>query len=387
MKRNNCYELKKIADIPYLLPIGQMIADHKHSIRLNETGVYLWDLLKEERTLDDLIFSCSRYYTLDDSKAMQLKKDITHFTDSLMAVGALLPSTPPEISDIKSPFYKCFEIAGIKCGFWGPADAFSDAFAPFLCERPSRCDLCIEILTTPPRMRGNGRLLLRDPELFIIEATDHYILLFPTASQILEAYLAKDGNYARFYCIPPFNDGLREDLFHAFRLIYLYLAEKHQMAALHSASILYKGRAWLFSAPSGTGKSTHTNLWKTLLRTPVINGDLNLLTIKDGRAVIHGIPWCGTSGIYDTHTYPLGGIILLKRSEKDLVELLTEDQKQLLVLQRLISPAWDKHFLSRNLELTNALVKNILVCRLLCTPKMSSVETIKAQIDAYLKHS
>lgn len=73
-----------------------------------------------------------------------------------------------------------------------------------------------------------------------------------------------------------------------------------------------------------------------------INGDLNLLAFENDMPVIHGLPWCGTSGISDIHTYPLGGILLLRQDKTDFIEDLSMDEKALLLMQRLISPIWNE---------------------------------------------
>ena len=130
------------------------------------------------------------------------------------------------------------------------------------------------------------------------------------------------------------------------------------------------------------GKSTHTNLWKELLDTPIINGDLNLLSITDGQPVVHGIPWCGTSGIYDTKTYPLGGIILLNQAKENVIEELSADQKLLLLSQRLISPTWTQKQLETNLNLIEKLIASIAVCKLHCTKEKEVLEVIKPWVDS-----
>lgn len=96
------------------------------------------------------------------------------------------------------------------------------------------------------------------------------------------------------------------------------------------------------SGPSGAGKSTHTALWNRLFETPLLNGDLNLIGIADGAPFVYGLPWCGTSGIYTPKTCPLGGITLLKRAASDSDNPMTEDEQQLSVMHRLISPSWTK---------------------------------------------
>ena len=116
----------------------------------------------------------------------------------------------------------------------------------------------------------------------------------------------------------------------------------------------------------------------------MINGDLNLLAIENGTPVVHGIPWCGTSGICDNKTYPLGGIILLKQAKENYIEPLSPDRKCLLVSQRLISPAWTKTLFEGNLSIVDKLADKILIYRLHCTKEPDAAETIKKELDTYL---
>jgi hypothetical protein len=173
-----------------------------------------------------------------------------------------------------------------------------------------------------------------------------------------------------------------EDLFHALRFAFLILAQQKELYVLHSASFLYRGRAFLVSGSSGTGKSTHSALWHDLYQTPLLNGDLNLLGIRDSIPYAYGLPWCGTSGICTPKDYPLGGIIFLKQAAIDQVQSLQPDEKVLHILQRMISPAWTKELLLRNLHFSEALAPLIFSCRLYCTKESSAARTLKAAIDA-----
>ena len=151
--------------------------------------------------------------------------------------------------------------------------------------------------------------------------------------------------------------------------------------ALHSSSILYQDKAWLFAGPSGTGKSTHAALWENEFETPLLNGDLNLIGISDEIPVVYGIPWCGTSGIYTANTHPLGGITLLKRAAGNGALPLTEDERQLKVMHRLISPSWTNEMLSRNLDFAADLQRRIPVFCLQCTKDAAAAHTMKQIID------
>jgi hypothetical protein len=110
---------------------------------------------------------------------------------------------------------------------------------------------------------------------------------------------------------------------------------------------------------------------------------LNLLALTPQGAVVHGLPWCGTSRMSTTETYPLGGIVLLGKAGTDQIEALTDDKKALLVMQRLISPSWTAEQLAANLAFTTALTAQVPVCRFPCTKSDSAVDTIREWMDTF----
>lgn len=79
-----------------------------------------------------------------------------------------------------------------------------------------------------------------------------------------------------------------------------------------------KGQGFIFTAPSGVGKSTHAFLWQRLLgerRVQIINGDKPIVRQMDasGRFEVYGTPWCGKEGLHQNCSTPLRGIGLLHR--------------------------------------------------------------------------
>lgn len=382
LRRNKYYVLRELDGVPYLLPYGQAQMEFKRAVRLNETGVFLWNLLEKEHSREDLLATCADFYDTPEKAQPSLMADIDQFLESLTARGCLIKNTTKNIPE--NAIEKYVNAGSLTLKLVGSPEALSRNFDSFLCEASENVDQTLTIYPFSSSPYINGELLLQGSVLKIIDADDRYALFFPSHEYIKEVHLSKDGSLADFYCRPPYTDDFRDELFHTIRFAFLYLAQRRHMAALHSASFLYQGRAWLFSGPSGTGKSTHTNLWKELLQVPLLNGDLNLLAFEDDRPVIHGLPWCGTSQICDPGTYPLGGIILLKQAGEDCVEELPPDTKRLLVLQRIISPTWTPQMFNSNLDLVDELASKIYIARLHCTKEFSAVKAMKAGIDSYL---
>jgi hypothetical protein len=98
----------------------------------------------------------------------------------------------------------------------------------------------------------------------------------------------------------------------------------HGGMMLHASAIAYEGRAYLFSGPSGVGKSTHTRLWKETFgdKVVVFNDDKPALRFLDGQWFAYGTPWCGKDGINANMKVPLAGICFLEQGETNTISLL-----------------------------------------------------------------
>lgn len=379
MKVNDGFSLKIIAGVPYILPFGQNIADYRRGIRLDGTGALIWKLLGEHRDESSLLKALAEYYSAVGDELSELSKDLRRFLNQLKSFGMITDGDASRGIDEK--YAKTLKIGGLYIDLFGEDKVYSQNFDEFAADRQEHADLSVITHLGDPHLNENGTVLLRNKELWVMKRDEGYVFIFPEAKGISQATLKNDGSRADFYVKPPIDDTLIFDMHNAIRLVFLYLAQKRGMFAMHSASIVYNGRLWLFSGRSGMGKSTHTSLWNKLYGTPIANGDLNLITVSDGTALVHGIPWCGTSNICDTKTYPLGGIVLLGRDSSEIIETLSESDKILLVMQRFISPSWTDEQLSKNIEFSSELIKHIPVCRLKCTDKPSAAERMKEWID------
>lgn len=101
---------------------------------------------------------------------------------------------------------------------------------------------------------------------------------------------------------------------------------------VHGSAVAVDGVGYLFTAGCGTGKSTHTRLWRQIFgdRAVMINDDKPFVRITPGKITVCGSPWSGKHGL-DTNTeVPLGGICLLERgAENRICQLPPEENPQL----------------------------------------------------------
>lgn len=409
--------------MPYLLPFGNALAMQLRQLKLNETGAFIFEALQKQcskpispkypdlcRRIADALYSEIGDPSLDSGR---IAYDVKMFLDNLQKNSVLInhnsyaqnfvkysgeyreAAVEPEY-DEKTDTYDCggdfnLVIGGVNMVLCGDNALFAAPLHDFLDKNIAdshklRIDFKT-VDTISPYTPENAAIVVNTSELRIFSYDDKYMLRYPNSGGIARIILSIDGGYAEFYIRGEIDNYLRYDIFHALRLIFSYTAELNGLFLMHSASFEYKGKAYLFSGPSGMGKSTHTGLWKKLYPDEVsmLNGDLNLIGIEDGVPYVYGIPWNGTSGIYTNKKLPLGGITILHKAPEDRLVTLPKDEIQLSVLQRFISPFWTEAMLDRGIDFTEGLVDIIPVWQLHCTKEPSAAELMKSAIDSSLK--
>ena len=88
---------------------------------------------------------------------------------------------------------------------------------------------------------------------------------------------------------------------------------------LHSSAVVLDGKAYLFSAPSGTGKSTHTEKWCRLFGARYLNDDKPALRLVDGIWMAYGTPWSGKHDLSSNEGVPVGGVAVLSRGDENTI--------------------------------------------------------------------
>ena len=97
-----------------------------------------------------------------------------------------------------------------------------------------------------------------------------------------------------------------------------------QTVAIHTSVIQYKGKAVFFLGESGTGKSTHTRLWRENMDgAMLLNDDSPILRIIDGKPWVYGSPWSGKTPCYKNECYPLAACVRLSQAPKNRIRKLS----------------------------------------------------------------
>jgi len=134
---------------------------------------------------------------------------------------------------------------------------------------------------------------------------------------------------------------------------------------LHSSAVLLDGKAYLFSANSGTGKSTHTEKWCRLFGARYLNDDKPALRLVDGVWMAYGTPWSGKNDLSSPEGAPVGGIAFLKRGTENAIRPMTPKEAVPLLMTQ---SQWKLSMkqMERQLELADHLLRNVPIWELTC---------------------
>ena len=127
-----------------------------------------------------------------------------------------------------------------------------------------------------------------------------------------------------------------------FACIYRQIAELlplYSRAVAHGAVIAYKNKGYMFIAKSGTGKTTHINLWRKYFDgVRIINGDKPVLSAHGNDIFVYGTPWAGKEMEQSNTCAPLSGICLIKRARQNSIRKLSKDEALSAIFKQIYMP-------------------------------------------------
>lgn len=145
---------------------------------------------------------------------------------------------------------------------------------------------------------------------------------------------------------------------------------------LHASVVAYQGEGILFTAPSGTGKSTQAMLWQTELDAEILNGDRGGLRFVDGKWWVFGLPYAGSSRIYRAASVDLKAIVILRQSDSNRARRISGFEALRGVFPEFNLHRWDDDFMSDAMDLLDNMLQHVKVFSLDCRPDADAVKTL-----------
>ncbi len=152
---------------------------------------------------------------------------------------------------------------------------------------------------------------------------------------------------------------------------------------LHAAAVALDNRAILFSAPCGTGKSTHAGLWQERFgpeRAVIINDDKPALRRLDNKFYVYGTPWSGKSGLNINVRAPLAAVVFLKQAPENRLKRLNSREAIPWLLGQCLRPGGDREKMDKLLTLLDALLQETPMYQLDCTISPAAADLVHAAI-------
>lgn len=149
---------------------------------------------------------------------------------------------------------------------------------------------------------------------------------------------------------------------------------------LHCAYLEYQGKAMLFSAPSGTGKTTQAGLWEQYRGSRTVNGDKALLEYDGKTWTANGWPVCGTSEVCENKKLPIGCIVMLSQAKLNQAWRLRPAEAFTSLYGQITMNRWEREGLVKNLDLLERLVGKVPIYHLACDISEDAVKTLEQEL-------
>ena len=165
-----------------------------------------------------------------------------------------------------------------------------------------------------------------EPRLDLFRSVDGWLVeMAPTGRMPSVATLItdKDFRHSTLY-VRPGGNFERFAIDNSLMLLYAFRTSTLKTLEMHASVVVNEGEGFLFIAPSGTGKSTHSRLWiENIPGTELLNDDNPVIRIMpDGQVRVFGTPWSGKTPCYKCKDFPAEGIIRIKQAPANRITRL-----------------------------------------------------------------
>ena len=256
-----------------------------------------------------------------------------------------------------------YNVAGHTFAISGRAELFEqmENLEPFACEGGEPLfSLTVEIGTGP-------------------EYTEVYRWEEPYMTYIVYGHTAsgndifKFGNSLFLICSKDYREGriilpeckFKKVFYEALKMMYDLATAGKDTLHVHAAVVSCGGKGYLFLGPSGTGKSTHAQLWiKHIGGTELVNDDNPV--VRDG--IVYGSPWSGKTPCYRNVSYPIGGIVMLSQAPYNKIRRLSGIEAYVDLAESVGGKIWDNRIAEGQHQTENDLASTIPMWHLECLP-------------------
>ena len=254
--------------------------------------------------------------------------------------------------------------------------------APFLTDRPG-ADVSLRFRLEQPPERG-AIVHDRSPRVWQEDGALRIERLPAAAVKPCACvWMREDDPFSVTGCIYPDRTNLIRSLDNLLDASELeLLLTKLGIFSLHSSLVRRSfGDAILFTALSGTGKSTQAGLWEQYAGADTLNGDRSMIRRVEGRWTAFGSPFAGTSGIYRSESAPIRALVVLRQAPENTIRRLNRAEAFRAIYSESVLPRWHTDAHQRVISLVTEIVSEVPVYLLACTPDERAVTLLKQTLE------
>ncbi len=247
--------------------------------------------------------------------------------------------------------------------------------------QPYQIDCSIKLVSRPSPFVGNVVKRSNNRIVFDHDGLEERINLFE--GQVYGIYREQDDSHI---VIEIRDEGQQKVIVSTFFLGLLSL-ERHLLnqnaLVLHSSFIEYEGKSILFTAPSGTGKSTQAGLWQKYENVQIINGDRSIIHLEEGSFYSEGLPFCGSSQIHVNKKMPLGAIVFIEQWPDNIAEPMKLSSAASKLYGEMSVNNWNTQSVLKAFDLIEKITHAVPMVHLKCNMEQDAVETLKFFLHNY----
>jgi hypothetical protein len=170
----------------------------------------------------------------------------------------------------------------------------------------------------------------------------------------------------------------------ALMLTYAFASANKNTMLVHASVIKYNNKGYLFLGKSGTGKSTHSDLWQQhIAGSELLNDDNPVVRIHEDGAVVYGSPWSGKTPCYKNDCAPIGAFIQIQQKPENHIKREKPLQAFATLLPSISTMKWDKHIYTHTCDSVGKLLKAIPFHTLGCRPDKEAAEVCHREVTQH----
>ena len=155
----------------------------------------------------------------------------------------------------------------------------------------------------------------------------------------------------------------------ALMMAYAFAAAQMGTMLMHASVIRCEGKGYLMTAPSGTGKSTHTRLWyDNIPGCDLMNDDNPVVRVIDGEAIVYGSPWSGKTRCYRNIQAPVGGLVRIQQRPENTIRKYNAIEAFCNLFPAMSNMKWDERVYKGVCDGISELIRIVGMYELGCLP-------------------